>query len=81
MKTDSDQSERLAVYRGTAEDPFAIVTGDFEARWVFVPKLRAFDPMFQSMARDPRFRPVFRDQWSIVFEARPPTRARSSGVR
>ena len=62
----------LAVYRGTAEDPFAVISGDFAARWIYLPKLRAFNDMLGPLFLEPRIRAVYSDDSAIVFRVDAP---------
>ncbi len=58
----------LAVYRGTAEDPYRVVARDFGARFVFVQKIETERAMVRALARDRRFRLIYDDPHAIVFE-------------
>jgi hypothetical protein len=61
----------LAVHRGEAPDPYAVIARDFGARFVFVQKVASERPMAQALLRDRRFRPIYNDAHALVLEVMP----------
>jgi hypothetical protein len=56
----------LAVYRGSAKQPHAIIHGDFDASWIFVAKLERTRPMRDLLSRAPFVTRVYVDEYAEV---------------
>ena len=61
----------LQAYRGRAQDLYGVIAGQFDARWVFVPKLPRTRRFRASLLREPRIRRVYSDRFAEIYQVPP----------
>ncbi len=70
-KSPSLFEKRWALLRGRARDPYAVLTGDFGARWVFVTNEPRFHAFRRLLRRSPRIKRVWSDGMAEIWSVAP----------